>query len=94
MSNYSLTAPCGCQILEWGRRRNGEPVTKLEPCALHGAAPQLLAACKEAIFLFAHAVGAMAAAGSDQARFDHQIEEAQKIKAQVNAAIQQAEGQR
>jgi len=42
MSNFSLTAPCGCQILAWDEGHSTEPSTKLEPCALHKLAEELV----------------------------------------------------
>jgi hypothetical protein len=47
MSNFSVVAPCGCEILAWDQGHSTEPNTKLEPCALHGAAEELLAALME-----------------------------------------------
>lgn len=49
MSHYLLRAPCGCEILAWDERHFVRKLTtKLQPCPLHGAAPKLLAACKQA----------------------------------------------
>lgn len=46
MSNYVLTAICGCSIAPNDEGAgNGYELT---PCALHGAAPELLVACKAA----------------------------------------------
>lgn len=53
------------------------------------AAPDLLEACREAVFLFAHGVGAMSA---DTENRDRNIEEAKRIKAKVEAAIAKAGG--
>ena len=46
MSNYSLAAPCGCQIVSWDEGR----LTELQPCPTHSAAQELLDAAKRILY--------------------------------------------
>ncbi len=46
MSNFALTARCGCSITHWDKGSFRKEDATLDPCPLHGAAPELLEACK------------------------------------------------
>lgn len=45
MSNFALSAPCGCIIQSYDYGKSTYQ-NELIPCALHGAAPDLLDACR------------------------------------------------
>lgn len=55
MSNYSIPLPCGCSVNAYDGGRK-EYTHTLQPCALHGAAPELFQACKEARRVLATAI--------------------------------------
>jgi hypothetical protein len=51
MSDYDLTVPCGCRIEAHSTPRSLRQPYRYEvkPCALHGAAQDLLDACRAAL---------------------------------------------
>lgn len=59
---------------------------------LIAAAPDLYEACKEAIYSFAHGVGAMSSRESDPANAERNINEAARIQRLLVDAIAKAEG--
>lgn len=97
MSNYDLTAPCGCKIITWdieGHRYK----TELEPCELHGAAEELLEACLKLLRTGLNggnnvrlAFLAMSAHGLSSESLA-QADESEHATELARAAIQKAEG--